>query len=81
MKTHEADILVVGAGLAGLAAAQHLTDAGLTVTVLEPNAVHAATLSRFHLDPQRKGRLSAAILVELPRIETGAEMGLTRWKR
>ncbi len=35
MKTHEADVVVVGAGLAGLAAAQNLTDAGLTVTVLE----------------------------------------------
>lgn len=35
MKTHEADVVVVGAGLAGLAAAQNLTDAGVTVTVLE----------------------------------------------
>ena len=35
IKTHESDVVVVGAGLAGLAAAQNLTDAGLTVTVLE----------------------------------------------
>ena len=35
MKTHEVDVVVVGAGLAGLAAAQNLTDAGLTVMVLE----------------------------------------------
>ncbi len=35
MKTSEADVVVVGAGLAGLAAAQTLTDAGLSVTVLE----------------------------------------------
>src|SRR4029453_19016080 len=35
MKTHEADVVVGGAGLAGLAATQNLTDAGLTVTVLE----------------------------------------------
>ncbi|MDJ0341199.1 NAD(P)/FAD-dependent oxidoreductase [Streptomyces sp. H10-C2] len=31
----QADVVVVGAGLAGLAAAHHLTSAGLTVTVLE----------------------------------------------
>jgi phytoene dehydrogenase-like protein len=29
------DVIVIGAGLAGLSAAHHLTDAGLTVTVLE----------------------------------------------
>jgi monoamine oxidase len=35
MNTLDADVVVVGAGLAGLAAAQTLTDAGLSVAVLE----------------------------------------------
>ncbi|MCX2967715.1 MULTISPECIES: FAD-dependent oxidoreductase [Streptomyces] len=34
-RTTDADVVVIGAGLAGLAAARHLTGAGLTVTVLE----------------------------------------------
>ncbi|MGV9899035.1 FAD-dependent oxidoreductase, partial [Streptomyces tendae] len=36
---YQADVVVVGAGIAGLAAAQRLTSAGVTTTVLE--AAHA----------------------------------------
>lgn len=32
---HHADVVIVGAGVSGLAAAQHLIAAGVTVTVLE----------------------------------------------
>lgn len=34
-QTPDADVVVIGSGLAGLAAAHHLTDAGVQVTVLE----------------------------------------------
>ncbi|MDF9812756.1 NAD(P)/FAD-dependent oxidoreductase [Streptomyces sp. SPB162] len=51
----QADVVVIGAGIAGLAAAHHLTSAGLTVTVLEAGSrvggrMATDTVDGFRLD-------------------------------
>lgn len=67
---YQADVVVVGAGIAGLAAAQRLTSAGVTTTVLE--AAHAVggrmateKVDGFRLD--RIGRLLTTACPELRR--------------
>lgn len=67
---YQADVVVVGAGIAGLAAAQRLTSAGVTTTVLE--AAHAVggrmateKVDGFRLD--RIGQLLSTAYPELRR--------------
>ncbi|GHF32325.1 oxidoreductase [Streptomyces mashuensis] len=67
---HHADVVIVGAGLAGLSAAQHLTGAGVTVVVLEaaPRAGGRMTtddVDGFRLD--RTGQLLNTSFPELVR--------------
>ncbi|WP_237720035.1 FAD-dependent oxidoreductase [Streptomyces xiaopingdaonensis] len=52
----EADVVVVGAGLSGLAAADRLTRAGLRVTVVEAGGAVGGRMSTDHLDGYRLDR-------------------------
>lgn len=54
--TDEADVVVVGAGLAGLAAAHHLTAAGLRVRVLEAAPRIGGRLATERIDSYRLDR-------------------------
>ncbi|MFE9769902.1 NAD(P)/FAD-dependent oxidoreductase [Streptomyces sp. NPDC005808] len=66
----DVDVVIVGAGVAGLAAAQHLTRAGLTATVLESarnvgGRMSTEKVDGFRLD--RAGRLLSTAYPELLR--------------
>ncbi|MCI0386031.1 FAD-dependent oxidoreductase, partial [Streptomyces sp. CNQ085] len=50
------DVVVVGAGLAGLAAAHHLTGAGLHVTVLEATGAVGGRMATEEIDGYRLDR-------------------------
>ncbi|QGV80985.1 NAD(P)/FAD-dependent oxidoreductase [Streptomyces ficellus] len=51
-----ADVVIVGAGIAGLAAAQHLTSAGVTVSVLEAASHIGGRMATEHIDGFRLDR-------------------------
>lgn len=59
-RTPDTDVVVIGAGLAGLAAAHHLTNAGLQVTVLETTSQVGGRMATDSVDGyllDRSGRL------------------------
>ncbi|QPP10990.1 FAD-dependent oxidoreductase [Streptomyces bathyalis] len=59
-ETPDTDVVVIGAGLAGLAAAHHLTDAGLQVTLLETTSEVGGRMATENVDGyllDRSGRL------------------------
>ena len=55
---NDSDVIVIGAGPAGLAAAHHLGAAGLTVTVLEAAGTIGGRLATAHQDGFRLDRSS-----------------------
>uniref|UniRef100_UPI0015F0EB96 FAD-dependent oxidoreductase n=1 Tax=Streptomyces phytophilus TaxID=722715 RepID=UPI0015F0EB96 len=54
--TDPVDVVVVGAGLAGLSAAQHLVGAGLDVTVVEADEQVGGRMTTDHVDGFRLDR-------------------------
>ena len=58
--TEDVDVVVVGAGVAGLAAARHLTGAGLRTAVLEAAPHVGGRMSTEKVDGFRLDRIAAA---------------------
>ncbi|MFJ7154662.1 FAD-dependent oxidoreductase [Streptomyces sp. NPDC101118] len=76
---HHADVVIVGAGVAGLAAAHHLVGAGINVTVLEAarepgGRMATETVDGFRLD--RIGQLLNTSYPELARTPGLADLAL-----
>uniref|UniRef100_UPI002A83053E FAD-dependent oxidoreductase n=1 Tax=Streptomyces sp. CRN 30 TaxID=3075613 RepID=UPI002A83053E len=64
----DTDVVVVGAGVAGLAAAHHLTRAGLTVTVLEAAPGAGGRMSTDKVDGFRLDRTAPLLLTSYPEL-------------
>ncbi|WP_346777254.1 FAD-dependent oxidoreductase [Streptomyces sp. HNM0575] len=78
-RTPDADVVVIGAGLAGLAAANHLSDAGLHVTVLETASRVGGRMSTESVDGyllDRCGRLLCPDWPEFRRLPALAALEL-----
>ncbi|MFC4492881.1 FAD-dependent oxidoreductase [Streptomyces ovatisporus] len=77
--TPDADVVVIGAGLAGLAAAHHLTRAGLHVTVLEATPRVGGRMATERVDGyllDRSGRLLCPAWPEFARLPALAQLEL-----
>lgn len=64
----ESDVVIVGAGLAGLAAAHHLTSAGLKVTVLESTERIGGRMASDRVDGFRLDRCGQPFLTGWPEL-------------
>ncbi|MGC0332442.1 phytoene dehydrogenase-like protein [Streptomyces sp. SAI-170] len=71
---YQADVVVVGAGVAGLAAAQRLTSAGVTTAVLEAAPCPGGRMSTEKVDGFRLDRIGQLLSTAYP--ELGATPGL-----
>ncbi|MFG3493769.1 NAD(P)/FAD-dependent oxidoreductase [Streptomyces sp. NPDC047928] len=63
-----ADVVIVGAGLAGLAAAHQLTSAGLTVSVLEAAPQVGGRMATDHVDGFRLDRIGQLLNTSYPEL-------------
>lgn len=61
-----ADVVIVGAGVAGLAAAHQLTSAGVTVSVLEAASHIGGRMATDHIDGFRLDRLGQVLSTSYP---------------
>lgn len=66
--TDTVDVIVVGAGVAGLAAAGHLTRAGLTVTVLEAAPTTGGRMATEKVDGFRLDRTAQLLSTSYPEL-------------
>ncbi|GLJ91315.1 oxidoreductase [Streptomyces poonensis] len=67
-QTEEADVVVVGAGVAGLAAAHHLARAGLAVAVLEAAPGTGGRMSTEKVDGFRLDRTAPLLFTSYPEL-------------
>ncbi|WP_405618867.1 FAD-dependent oxidoreductase [Streptomyces sp. NBC_01508] len=65
---HHADVVIIGAGIAGLSAAHQLTRAGVTVTVLEAAPYIGGRMATEHLDGFRLDRMGQLLNTSYPEL-------------
>ncbi|MFI6081565.1 NAD(P)/FAD-dependent oxidoreductase [Streptomyces sp. NPDC051217] len=65
---HHADVVIIGAGIAGLSAAHQLTRAGVTVTVLEAAPYIGGRMATDHLDGFRLDRIGQLLNTSYPEL-------------
>ncbi len=65
---HHADVVIVGAGVAGLSAAHQLVNAGLTVTVLEAAARPGGRMATERIDGFRLDRIGRLLNTSYPEL-------------
>ncbi|MEU5144118.1 NAD(P)/FAD-dependent oxidoreductase [Streptomyces sp. NPDC021139] len=65
---YQADVVVVGAGIAGLAAAQRLTSAGVTTTVLEADRTVGGRMATEKVDGFRLDRIGQLLSTAYPEL-------------
>ena len=68
------DVLVIGAGLAGSAAAAVLARSGLAVTVIDPNAVFPPLFRAEKIEPDQAALLQSQKLEALGQVEDRAPL-------
>lgn len=69
--TYHADVVVVGAGIAGLSAARRLTSAGVTVTVLEAAHTVGGRMATEKVDGFRLDRIGQLLSTAYPELRRG----------
>ncbi|MDX3849486.1 NAD(P)/FAD-dependent oxidoreductase [Streptomyces sp. AK02-01A] len=77
---HHADVVIIGAGVAGLSAAHHLTSAGVTVSVLEAASYVGGRMATDQVDGFRLDRSGQLLNTSYPELHRtpGLEGGVLR---
>ncbi|MFJ8075808.1 NAD(P)/FAD-dependent oxidoreductase [Streptomyces sp. NPDC096176] len=71
---HDADVVIVGAGIAGLSAAHRLTSAGVTVSVVEAAPVVGGRMATEQLDGFRLDRTGQLLSTAYPELRRTAAL-------